>query len=165
VDCFPKYSTLVTQLCLTCNPMDCSPPDSSVHEILQARIMKWVAISFSRGSSQPRGWNQVSCIAGRFFTNWATRKVLKSLNRVWNQWYTHIKHKWDIVICLRIDIWSPNCCPVNRFISIIYLDSIYMHKYMTVVLLFLTYFTLYNMLCSSIHWNIYITMTYKASYT
>ena len=55
--------------------MDCSPPGSSVHGILQARILEWVAISFSRESSQPRNQTQVSCIAGRFFTNWATREV------------------------------------------------------------------------------------------
>ena len=56
--------------------MDCSPPDSSVHGILQARILEWVAIPFSRGSSQPRDQTWVSCIAGRFFTNWATRKAI-----------------------------------------------------------------------------------------
>ena len=60
---------LVDQLCLTlCNPPVCSPPSSSVHGILQARILEWVAISFSRGSSWPRDWTWVSCIAGRFFT-------------------------------------------------------------------------------------------------
>ena len=48
--------------------MDYSPPASSVHEISQARILEWVAISFSRGSSQPRDWTCVSCTAGRFFT-------------------------------------------------------------------------------------------------
>ena len=58
-----------------CDPMDCSPPGSSVHGILQARILEWVAISFSRGSSQPRDRTQVSCIAGRFFTIWATREA------------------------------------------------------------------------------------------
>ena len=52
--------------------MDCSPAGSSVHEIFQARILEWVAISFSRGSSQPRDQTWVSCTAGRFFTNWAT---------------------------------------------------------------------------------------------
>ena len=58
----------VTQSCLTlCNPMDCSPPGSSVHEIFQARILEWVAISFSRGSSQPRDRTQVSCTSCRFF--------------------------------------------------------------------------------------------------
>ena len=50
-----KVKVLVTQLCPTlCNPMDCSQLGSSVHGILQARILEWVAISFSRGSSQPR---------------------------------------------------------------------------------------------------------------
>ena len=58
-----------------CNPMDCSPPGCSVHEILQARILEWVAIPFSRGSSQPRDWTQVFHIAGRFFTIWATREA------------------------------------------------------------------------------------------
>ena len=51
--------------------MDCSLPGSSVHEILQARILEWIAISFSRGSSWPRNRTRGSCIAGRFFTNWA----------------------------------------------------------------------------------------------
>ena len=63
-----------TQLCLTlCDPMDCSLPGSSICGILQARILQWVAISFSRGSSQPRDWSRVSRIAGRRFTLWATR--------------------------------------------------------------------------------------------
>ena len=53
----------------SCNPMDCSLPGSSVHGILQARILEWVAISFSRESSQPRNQTQVSCIASRFFTD------------------------------------------------------------------------------------------------
>ena len=53
-----------------------SPPGSSVHGILQARILEWVAISFSRGSSRPRYWTQISHIAGRSFTIWATREAL-----------------------------------------------------------------------------------------
>ena len=58
----------VTQPCPTlCDPVDCSPPGSSIHGILQARILEWGAVSFSRGSSQPRDWTRVSCIAGRFF--------------------------------------------------------------------------------------------------
>ena len=62
---------LVTQSCPTlCDPMDYSPPGSSVYEIFQARILEWIAIPLSRGSSQPRDWTQVSCTAGRFFTNW-----------------------------------------------------------------------------------------------
>ena len=60
---------LVVKLCPTlCDLMDCSPPGSSVREISQARILEWVAISFSRGSSWPRGQTQVSCTAGGFFT-------------------------------------------------------------------------------------------------
>ena len=71
------------QSCLTlCDPMDCSPPGSSVHGILQARILEWVAISFSRGSSLPGDRTQVSCIAGRHFNLWATRKALSHLRRV-----------------------------------------------------------------------------------
>ena len=62
----------VTQLCPTlCNPMDCSPPGSLVPGIFQAWILEWVAISFSRGSSQPRDRTQVSHIVGRHFTIWA----------------------------------------------------------------------------------------------
>ena len=62
----------VIQLCPTlCDPMDCRLPGSSVHGIFQARVLEWVAISFSRGSSQPRDRTQV-CTAGRHFTVWAT---------------------------------------------------------------------------------------------
>ena len=50
-------------------------PWTVVHEILQARILEWVDFLFSRGSSQPRDWIQVSLIAGRFFTSWATREA------------------------------------------------------------------------------------------
>ena len=57
------------QSCPTlCDPMDCSPPGSSVHGILQARILEQVAMPSSRGSSQPRDQTQVSCTAGGFFT-------------------------------------------------------------------------------------------------
>ena len=58
----------VVQSCLTlCDPMDCSLPGSFLHGILQARVLEWVAISFSRGSSRPRGRALVSCIPGRHF--------------------------------------------------------------------------------------------------
>ena len=59
-------------------PMDCSPPGSSVHGILQARRLEWVAISFSRGSFWPRDWNPVSCIGRWVFYHWATWAVLHS---------------------------------------------------------------------------------------
>ena len=68
---------LVAQLCPTlCDPMDCSLQGSSVHGIFQARILEWVAVPSFRGSSQPRDQTQVSCIAGGFFTIWATREIL-----------------------------------------------------------------------------------------
>ena len=64
-----SVKVLVTQSCLTVyNPMDCSPPGSSVHGIFQARILEWIAISYSRGSPQLKDRTQLSCIAGRFFT-------------------------------------------------------------------------------------------------
>ena len=63
---------LVAQSCPTlCNPMDCSLPDSSVHEKFQARILAWVAIPFFKGSSWPRDWTQVSHTVVSFFTVWA----------------------------------------------------------------------------------------------
>ena len=57
-----------------CDPMDCRLPGSSIHGIFQARILEWVAISFSRRSSWPRNWTRVSHIVGRCFTIWAIRE-------------------------------------------------------------------------------------------
>ena len=84
---------LVTQSCLTvCSTIDFRLPGSSVHEILQARILKWVAIHFSRGSSQPRDQIHI-CIVGRFFVVWDARKALvfqystlKSIEVQYNSW-------------------------------------------------------------------------------
>ena len=77
-----EWVSEVAQSCPTlCDPVDCSPPGSSVHGILQAGIPEWIAISFSRGSSRPRdqtlGWShcKVSRIAGRRFNLWATKEV------------------------------------------------------------------------------------------
>ena len=72
---------LVAPSCLTLcdDPMDCSLPGSCVHGILQARILEWAAISFSRRSSKPRNWAQVFHIAGGFFTVWATREALTGI--------------------------------------------------------------------------------------
>ena len=63
----------VFQSCLNlCDSMDCSLPGSSIHGILQARVLEWVAISFSKGSSQPRDRTQVSRIGGRHFNLWTS---------------------------------------------------------------------------------------------
>ena len=66
-----KVKVKVAQSC----PAFCDPMDHTVHGIFQTRILKWVAFPFSRESSQPRDWTQISCIAGRFFTSWAPREA------------------------------------------------------------------------------------------
>ena len=71
-----KMKVLVTQSCPTlCNCMDCSPPGSSVNGSLQASILEWEAVHFSRGSSTPRNRTWISCIAGGFFVVWTTREA------------------------------------------------------------------------------------------
>ena len=81
-----KSESEVAQSCPTLfDPMDCSLPGSSIHGIFQARVLEWAAISFSRRSSQPRDWTQVSHIVGRRFTVWATREVIWNLKR-WHWW-------------------------------------------------------------------------------
>ena len=70
---------------MSVSPMGCSPPGFTVYEILQARIPEWVAIHFSRGSSQARNQTGVSCTAGRLFTIWTTRKVHISVDQHQNQ--------------------------------------------------------------------------------
>ena len=83
---------LATQSCPTlCNHMDCSPPGSSVHGIFQARILEWVAISFSRGLSWPRDWTWVSCTAGRLFTDWAEDVSIHTHT------HTHTHTRWSIL--------------------------------------------------------------------
>ena len=89
----------VAQSCPTlCDPVDCTLPGSSVHGIFQTIVLEWIAISFSRGSSQTRDWTRVSLIVDRHFTIWATREVkyeesLKDLCWGWNElrdWDRHI---------------------------------------------------------------------------
>ena len=76
---FPYVTVKVTQSCQTL----CDPMDYTVHGILQARILEWIAFPISRGSSQPRDRTQVSCIAGRFFTSWATREAQFPYSLLW----------------------------------------------------------------------------------
>ena len=78
-----ERKVLVAQSCSTLwDLIDCSPLGSSAHGILWARILVWVAIPSSRGSSWPRDWTRVSCIAGKFFTIWATREEGKGNTQV-----------------------------------------------------------------------------------
>ena len=81
----------VAQSCPTlCDPMNCSLPGSSIHGVFQARVLEWVAISSSRGSSQPRDWTRVSRIAGRHFTIWATTEA-PSLWKILNKYFRLMK--------------------------------------------------------------------------
>ena len=139
----------VAQSCPTlCDPVDCSLPGFSVHGILQARILEWVTISFSRGSSQPRDWTQVSCIGGRCFNLWATREA--HTQKLYSNTYTqnfiysshrfteapeaHSYNKWlnvSMHVCsvLSDSLWTPGhqeACqaPLSNHISnhVIWLD-------------------------------------------
>ena len=90
---------LITQSCLTlCKPMDCSPPGSSVHGILQTRILEWIVISSSRGSSRTRDWTWVSWISGRFFTIWATREAW-FLNAIFSMCLQQVGGRWSKLSC------------------------------------------------------------------
>ena len=85
-----KSENEVAQSCPTlCDPMDSSLPGSAIRGIFQTRILEWAAISFSRGSAQPRDWTWLSCIADRRFTVWATREV----------------HNIIYATCLSIHLW------------------------------------------------------------
>ena len=100
--------------------MDYSPPGSSVHGILQARILEWVAISFM-GSSRSRDRTQVSCVAGRFFTIWATREAprwhSKSESRSVQLFPLHfsfyVNYKYKFVLCLVTKLCSTLCHPMD----------------------------------------------------
>ena len=73
----------------------CSAPSSSVYGILQARILEWIAFPFSRGSSWPRDWTQVSCIAGGFFTIWTTREASCCNVDAYKVFLKKSKELWD----------------------------------------------------------------------
>ena len=103
---------LVFQLCLTlCDPMNCLP-GSSVHGILQARILECVAISFSKVSFWPRYWTWVSCITRRFFTVWATREAP---NRVITHVNCYVGQRiksdgsWFQGVCNLVGVMRPSC--------------------------------------------------------
>ena len=115
-----KVKVLVTQLCPNlCDPVDCSPPGSSVHGVSQAKILEWVVIPFSRGSSWPRNWTQVSLIVGSFFTIWATREAQRT-------WYLSVCNFVSFRNILKFSFWccplpdsrfSVVCCPLYQFMT------------------------------------------------
>ena len=80
-----------------CDPVDCSLSDSSVHGILQVRTLEWVAIPFSKGSSQPRDPTWVSLIENRFFfffTIWATRDICVNIQYLFSFYFTLYDRLW-----------------------------------------------------------------------
>ena len=100
-----------------CNPMDYSSPGSSVHGILQARILVWVAIPFSRGSSQCMGWTQVSCFANMFFTIWDTRegsKVIIVVFIIVMKYIDNEKYKENVLL-YRALIFDVHACVLSCF--------------------------------------------------
>ena len=102
-------------------PMDWSPPGSSVHEILQERMLEWVAIPFPRGSSLFRGWTWVFCIAGRFLTVWATRVPLTIPPPTAASFKTQFKFSVKPVLVPQVEVGIPfffcNCLYHERWPS------------------------------------------------
>ena len=112
---------LVTQSCPTlCDSMDCSPAGSSVHRILQAGILEWVA--FSRGSFWPRSWTHVSCTGRQILYHWATKEV--------PYWGSERKYSSDTPFSYQISFTSsspnpatppfPRSSPVSLFFLSLY---------------------------------------------
>ena len=113
-----KWSEVAQSCPNLCNPMDCRLPGSSAHGIFQTRVLEWVAISFSRVSSQPRDWTQVSRVAGRRFTIWATKEVnygeggisavderkTENLSEWWKSPKEIWKHEWRA--CMRLAVYT-----------------------------------------------------------
>ena len=106
--------------------MDCSEPGSSVHGILQARILEWVAVPFSRGFSQPRDQTQLFSIAGRFFTwaTWAAQRWKSCLGGNIGKYYYYYIHmpEWLVMQYIEICSWYWGQYPFH-FYTILFKDS------------------------------------------
>ena len=103
-----------------CDPVDCSPPGLSVHEIFQARILEWVAISSSTRSSQPRDRTRVSRIAGSCFTLWATREALYLLYDDYNSCFNVLFDNLNICllhICIVLELLHICIVSTNSLFS------------------------------------------------
>ena len=109
----------VAQSCPTlCNPLDCSPLGSSVHGIFQARILEWVAIFFSRGSSQPSDRTRVSRLTGRCFTVWATRECSHPV------WYMQISSAYLRLLIFLLAVLIPACASSSPAFHMMYSASV-----------------------------------------
>ena len=125
--------------------MDCSPPGSSVHGISQARILEWVAISFSRGSSQPRDRTHVFCLAGRFFTIEPPRRPI---------WYhrSALFPPSDSLNCVCVCVLSLKCITSVLTVSInVFIEHFYLLSTQTKKLVF-------DFICLTKHIHSYVKM-------
>ena len=119
----PLVSVTCSVVSSFCEPMNCSPPGSSVHGILQARILEWVAIPFSRASSQLRDWTWVSCIAGRFFTVWATREA-HTTDPYYSQINCHGPKEKELHVFKKY-VFTNHCQAFIMQIKIILIEKVY----------------------------------------
>ena len=119
-----KSAMSIAQLCPTvCDPTDSSPPGFSVHGILQARILEWIAIPFCRGSSQPRDQTGVSHVAGRFFIVWANREAPKSAT---------------LQFFKKCDQFSPTIASTSLFSTEVNLPSQPFHRQLPLIIFYST---------------------------
>ena len=105
------------QLCVTlCDPTDCGLPRSAVHGIFQARILEWVAISFSKGSSQPRDQIRVSRIVGRCFTIWGREVLVDFHHAIEPSWRNHVHHHsaWLGTVLAQLIAFPPLLLKASR---------------------------------------------------
>ena len=118
---------LVAQLCLTlCIPWTAAHQDPLSMRILQARILEWVAMPSSRGSSQPRDQTLVSHITGRFFTVWATREDIFSIAMVNFSEYSHgcFNERYILCLCIHLLIWCHIITNINLIRCLIQIPCI-----------------------------------------
>ena len=121
--CILDLESEVAQSCPTlCGPMDCSPPGSSIHGFLQARVLEWIVIPIFRGSSQPRDQTWVPCITGRFFTISATNYCINDpvqgyRQNTYNSVFNSMRNKMSIFITKKlIHIILPSLvCELNGY--------------------------------------------------
>ena len=151
------YVCSVAQLCPTiCNPKDCSLPGSSVHGILQARILEWVIMPFNRRFSWPREWTWVSCIIGGFSTVWGTREALLAVEMpdIFISWYRYLQIPFMLITALKswklfIICWILlHCAVLSRLLLDCVTKSVFSH-----VLVIVFQYIWFPVLCIEKHYS------------
>ena len=136
--------------------LSATPMDYTVHGILQARILEWVAFPFSRRSSQPRDWTQVSHIEGRFFTSWATREAQSNnmdLNYFTN-FFLSVFSLFHLYFHLRCWLWDKSFSIIFKLIQLILeqheLGTAWIHMYQLMDFFFFSVDTYYSIAQASL---------------